>query len=172
MKDRELFIRYAIPCAGTLVQRGSTTQEVVDDLINRISESRELPENIENMFKVALAMCTLLAKKENKDEIDADIIRKYFLVEHDEIIEKRYKEMGDFDPEKCRTYPGQVIEMKEKTVILKTPKEEKEYKNILIPNLKTGDLVITHWGFVAEKTDIETAKKILKIKNISEDFFD
>jgi len=162
-------MKYALPCAGTLVKRGSVTQEVVDDLIQRISEGREIPENAEAVFKVANVMCRLFARNMDKTSIDDDVIRRYFLFEHDYVIDKRHQDVGDFDPEACRTCPGRVLQVKENTLLVKTPQHENEYRRDFVHNIKKGDFVVVHWDFAVEKIDRETVNKLLEIKHLSKD---
>ena len=167
VSDRKLFLKYAIPCAETLKKRGSITGEEIDKLITILRNNEEIPEGSEKVFKVALAMCSYIAMREGKREIDEEVIRRYFLYEHDKAIDQRFQEMGDFDPEACRTYPGKVAEVKEKTIFVRTPKGVKEYRNDFIRRVKKGDLVVVHRDFVVEKIDGKIAGMMLHIKGLS-----
>jgi hydrogenase maturation factor len=165
--NKPLFLKYAIPCAETLKERGDLTEEDIEKLTEIIKENKEIPADSEKPFKVALAMCSYIAMREGKREIDEEVIRRYFLYEHDKAIDQRFQEMGDFDPEACRTYPGKVAEVKEKTIFVRTPKGVKEYRNDFIRRVKKGDLVVVHRDFVIEKIDGKIAGMMLHIKGLS-----
>ncbi|MBL7160823.1 MAG: hypothetical protein ISS93_03170 [Candidatus Aenigmarchaeota archaeon] len=149
--DRLLFLKYALPCGQTLVKRGELSQGKLDSLIQKVSCSLDVPD-AERIFKVAYAHCSLLAKRAGKP-IDQKIIRQYFLEKHDEVIDKRFQEMRDFDPVQCQVLRGEVLEAGEKAVV-KTPSGTREFRTDFAPDLERGDRVILHWDFVVEKANL------------------
>ncbi|MBI2233256.1 MAG: hypothetical protein HYU56_05010 [Candidatus Aenigmarchaeota archaeon] len=162
-KSRMLFMKYAVPCAGTLVQRGSARQEYVDMLIAAVKNNRPIPKDAERIFKVAFAACSLIAKDSGKKEIDADIVHQYFLFGHDTAVSKRYGEMGDFDPQACRIRPGVVRKMGNGFAVVENSLGRSRYKADYC-DVKEGDLVVTHWDFIVEKIDRATTEKMKKQK--------
>ncbi len=144
-EDRLLFMRYALPCAGTLVKRGNINQEEVDRLIEIVKNKDEIPTGAENVFKVAMTACKLIAKDSGR-EIDSEIIRDYFINRHDEIIDKRFEEKKDFDPEACRVRKGVVSKASRGFATVGTKVYRTDFCNI-----RKGDTVVTHWDFVVEK---------------------
>jgi hypothetical protein len=151
--SRPLFMKYALPCAGTLVKRGKVRKEYIDELIDAVKSGKEIPAGAEKIFAVAFAACSLLAKDKGKDIIDDEIIHEYFLSGHDTIIEKRYEEMGDFDKEACRVCIGTVESKGTGKAEVKTKSGSSVFRTDFAPSLKKGDSVITHWDFIVEKTD-------------------
>ena len=77
-KSRLLFMKYALPCAGTLVKRGSVTKEYINRLIEAVKNNAVIPKNAEKIFKVAFSACSLIAIDTGKKEIGEKIIRKYY----------------------------------------------------------------------------------------------
>jgi len=118
IKDRLLFLKYALPCAGTLVQRGKISQKSINTAIKQVASDRSPKRNIEKIFKVANKECARIAKKMHKESIDSEVIRRYFLFEHDKVITERFKLMRDFNPSECRVYSGRIIKTGGKLAVL------------------------------------------------------
>lgn len=164
-RSRLLFMKYALPCAGTLVKRGDVKQEYADMLMDAVKNGKRIPEGAERIFKVALAACSLLAGDSGKKSIDEDVIRRYFLFGHDEVIGRRYEEMGDFDPQACRVTAGVVESAGRGFAVVRTLGGRKRYRADYC-NARKGDTVVTHWDFIVEKTDRETAGRMNSCRKI------
>lgn len=149
--DRLLFLKYAIPCAETLVQRKTISQKFLDGLLNSVKKNIAPKGEPEKIFKVAYAMCTSLALDSGKKGFDKKIIRDYFWFGHDDVIKERFELMRDFDPSHCKTYPGKVEETRNGTAIVLTCLGEKKYSTDFLPSAKKGDYVVVHRGFAVEK---------------------
>ncbi len=160
IEDRPLFLKYALPCASTLVKRGNVTQERVEKLKQLVSEGKVPEENVERMFKVANAMCESIAERMGKNAIDAEVIRQYFLLEHSKVVDDRYKLMGDFNPVDCKTYAGRVIETSDGSAVVETRLGRKNYKSLFAKDVKKGDIVAVHFDYIVEKIDDKMAKKM------------
>jgi len=163
-KARLLFLRYALPCAETLIKRGIVSKDYIRKLMKNISFNEKIPKDSERIFKTANLMCIKIAKKLGKKSIDEIAIRKYFLFEHDKIVDKRYKIFRDFDSLACMTYPGRILNLKNRRALVQTTIGKKKYKTNLIQGLKTGDNVVVHRNFVVEKINENLAKRLWKLK--------
>jgi len=142
--DKKLFLKYAIPCASTLVIRGDVKQQKIDELKNWVTtETGEEPtsEELHNIFKVASVLCTVTAQELGKDIIDSEVIHEYFLKKHDKIVEERWLEKQDFDKEKCK-------------IRIVTLDENSNYKKDFCPDAKIGDKVVVHYDYIIEKEQI------------------
>ena len=159
MTDRLLFLRYAVPCAGTLVQRGTMEQQAWDELIAAV-HAGNAPPDAEKLFKVAYAACSLLALDGGKKAIDSPLIRYYFRAGHDAVIDARYAEMQDFDPEACRVWAGAVTRVAPGKAWVLLPHEERECRTDFVPAAKPGDWVVVHWGFMVEPVTEKEAAQI------------
>ncbi len=154
--DRLLFLKYAVPCATTLVQRKAISQKKFEELLQNV-KSGVLPQGEpEKIFKVAFAMCSskALAKK---SAIGAEIIRDYFWFCHDAVIDERFELMRDFDPVHCRTFPGIVEEIKNGKAVVKTSIGALDCFLDFEQGAKKGAYVVVHRGFVVEKISKKTA---------------
>ena len=89
--DRDLFLKYAIPCGHVLVKRGDLKQETLDRIRDKVVFKQEVREDLEDIFPIAVRMCKLLAKKSGKSVIDQEVIRDYFWHEHPKAVEWRKK---------------------------------------------------------------------------------
>lgn len=160
IENRLLFLKYALPCAGTLVMRGNVPQEYVDHLVQLVSKGKVPEEDAESMFKVANAMCEFIAKRSGKETIDDDVIRQYFLMEHSRTVDDRFELMKDFDPVDCKTYACKVVEADGDSALLETPLGKRTYKTIFERDVKPGDNVVVHWGFIVERIPESLARKM------------
>jgi len=159
-EDRLLFLRYALPCARTLVKRGSVSQDRIDELMMMVSENRPPPEGAERIFVVANAMCGVIAKRMGKRGVDSEVIREYFLFEHSDVVDDRFELMRDFDPVGCKTYPGRVVGTGTGSAVVETVLGRRDYRTAFSESLRPGDDVVVHYDYVIEKIDAETTKRM------------
>jgi len=162
IKDKELFLRYAIPCGEVLVNRGELRGELLAKLNDSVKNKEEIETPIENVFKVASRMCTILAKQMGKKEIDSEVIRKYFLIEHEKAIKWRKDIKPDLKIKDCLVYPGRVLRIDQDKVLVRTPLGEKLFRKDFADGLKKKDWVSTHYDYIAEKIKADHINKMLK----------
>ncbi|MFH0711353.1 MAG: hypothetical protein V1944_02135 [Candidatus Aenigmatarchaeota archaeon] len=160
ISNRSLFFKYAIPCAETLVKRGVLDKKEFERMFDIVKKGKLPEKGSEQVFKVALAHLNFIAKQNNKQVIDEDVIREYFLFNHDKVVDDRFEEMKDFNPEACKVYFGIVNKTKGDTAIVETPDGTKSYKVDLVKGLSVDDLVVVHRDFVVEQISEELADKL------------
>ncbi len=160
IKDRLLFLKYALPCAGTLINRGKVSKEYVDELKEMVSVGNLPKDDAEKMFKVAIAMCDSFAERMGKEYVDEEVIRRYFLLEHDKVVDERYELMHDFNPTDCKTHSGKVIAMRGRVAEVETELGKREYDTRFASYVKEGDTVAVHFDFIVEKISEEVAAKM------------
>lgn len=136
--NKNLFLKYAIPCSSTLVMRGSVSQEVIDELKRKVIANEEITENLHDIFKVASVMCSATALDMGKTEIDAEVIREYFINRHDKAVKERWDLMKDFDKDKCK-------------VRVVTYESGTDLKEEFCSGVEPGDQVAVHYDYVIEK---------------------
>jgi hypothetical protein len=162
IKDKELFLRYAIPCGEVLVRRG----ELREDLLKRISDSlksrQEIDIPLENVFRVATRMCTILAKRMGRKEIDSEVIRRYFLIEHEKAIRWRKQIKPDISVKECKVYSGRVLRIDPDGILVKTRLGERMYRDDFAEDLQKKDWVSVHYDYIAEKIKSSQANKMIK----------
>lgn len=158
IKDLKLFLRYALPCAETLIRRGQVGRDVIELELEQAAVTGERPEtDAREVFPVAYARCSLIAKQAGKKVIDAEVIREYFWHHHDEAIEERHKEVGDFDKEACRVLLGKVAAVSPPTVW--TSLGKKECENPYGVEFSEGDHIVIHYSRIIEKLSEEQVKE-------------
>ena len=157
ISNRILFFKYAIPCAETLVKRGALDKKDFEKMFDAVKKGKEPEKNSEQVFKVALAHLNLIAKRNNRQVIDEETIREYFLFGHDKVVDDRFEEMKDFNPEACRVYFGIVNKIKNDAAVVETPDGNKSCKLDFVKGLAADDLVVVHRDFVVEKISDELA---------------
>jgi hydrogenase maturation factor len=162
--DRVLFLKYALPCASTLIKRGDASQHYIDNLVDLVSNGRVPKEDAEQMFKIANAMCNSVATRMKRNSIDTEVIRQYFLMEHSKVVDDRFELMGDFDPVDCKTYAGKVLEVHNGSAVVETALGQRKYRTIFVKSVKKDDNVAVHFDFIVEKITNDTANKMNEIR--------
>jgi hypothetical protein len=160
VEDKLLFLKYALPCASTLVRRGVVSQDYVDNLIRLVSEGKVPEKGAESMFKVANAVCEYIARDMGKSTIDAKVIRSYFLLNHSKVVDERFETMKDFNPTDCKTYSGIVTEVNGDSAVVETVLGRKRYRTDFCSDVKKDDRVAVHFDFIVEKISAELSKRM------------
>ena len=158
-EDKILFLKYAIPCGQILVKRGDYEQSLLDDIKEKTIRHEVENTDPEETFKIAVRMCYLSARKLGKEKIDTDVIREYFWHGHEEAVKWRAEVFRDIRLDACRVYPGQVVFVKDFATV-KTKLGSLEFRKDFLPDVQKGDFVITHYDYVIEKIDKETAEEL------------
>jgi hypothetical protein len=158
-KSRILFLKYALPCADTLVKRGFVEKRTVTDAIEDVTLGRKVGGHPERIFKTALKECGKIAGRLGNSLVTEGAVRQYFLFEHDDVIDIRYKIFHDFDPDRCRTYSGKIVGNN----VVKTITGSKRYRTF-VPSLKRGDFVVVHRSFIVESISRALAGRMRKSK--------
>jgi hypothetical protein len=162
IRDKELFLRYAIPCGEVLVKRGELKEELLKGLNDSVKNREEIEIPIENVFKVATRMCTILARQMDKKEIDSEVIRRYFLIEHEKAIKWRKQIKPDLKISECLVYPGRILRIDPDRILVKTKHGGKFFRDDFAEGLRKKDWVSTHYDYIAEKIKADHINKMLK----------
>lgn len=191
-EDRILFLKYAIPstwkghCSTpdfplrSIPAQGPNTQikeikmspEYIDQLIKTVSENKTPPEGAEDSYSFAMRMCEETRKKMNKKEIDADVIRRYFLFVHNTVVDQKHELRPDFDNIACKTYVGRVVEADGGWATVEIAAlGRRKYKTILAKKqeIKKDDIVTVHYDYIAERINTELAREIQAANAARED---
>jgi len=155
-----------LPCAYTFVKRGKLKKEELDKIIENFSRGNLPKKGFEEIFAVANAMLKIIAKKMGKEAIDAQVLRQYYLVDHDKVVDQRFEEVGDFDPIACKIRIGEVLAVSGSKAKVKTEFGLKEYRTYFVKDVKVGDKVIVHYDFIVEKFSEKIKKDLMKMKPV------
>jgi hydrogenase maturation factor len=163
ISDKELFLRYAIPCGEVLVKRGSLDPKLLKKAEKIVTDGKTANIDPSKMFPTAAKMCTLIAHKMGKKVIDQEVIRRYFLFEHEKAVRWRMRIYPDVVPEKCIVFPARVLRSGE-LLLVNTPAGKRILDTRFAPEVKRGDWVSMHYSYASEKISGETAKRMLRKK--------
>lgn len=168
LKDKKLFLNYAMPCIVERVRRGEFTQEEFEKFCEDIVQGKDVPEEeMYNLFPVAMNFIDNSAKKLDKvndDEVivDKDVIRQYFWYDHDSVVKTR---MNPDKQDYCLVLPGKVKEVHDKEGIVKTPKGEREVSLAFLGDQKLLNKHVTiHYYHACEIISEQEFNKLWEIK--------
>lgn len=172
-----LFLRYALPCTKERIKDGGLTQEEVDAM-TRLVLAEETPDEavISGMFPIAVLQCKRMAISMKRGAVDSEIIRRYFLLEHNSLLDK-FSGPGTYPPSKnCKIRLGTVMSITGDSAVVKIGLEPlAEYGMTLCKGkIRKGDEVDVHYDSIVERMPAEklgemrtagTAHRPEKLKN-------
>ena len=159
-----LFLRYALPstvgrvgelgsCSGDVITASKADPALVDQVSHGVLPDIDLRSN----FRVASAWCELIAKEMRRDSIDKDVIRAYFWLIHNAVIDRRANLGEKFDHAACRVRFGNIVGVdgEKKTATVETPDGELTCSTSFLRDASKGDRVATHFDYVTERVSPE-----------------
>lgn len=157
---KQIFLKFAVPCAFIIHQRGKIDDEMLADLELAAMGKKKIPRKIlEKIFWKAFERIDLVAKEMNLKRWDESVIREYFLHRHNDFIENgydSYKNAPASLKELCKVQEGTVVELQKKFGIAKLPNGKiRTFIPIFIPDIKIGDKILLHYGYVVERVASE-----------------
>ena len=162
---RKIFFAYALPCLEVRVSKGELSIKQAKNIIKSYSSGEELPARMEEYFVRAKERCSKTAEERGKTNIDAEVVRRCFRLEHDKYIDEEAKLNQIRNPNYCRVWPGIVVALKDhRHALVRTPKKDRIYRTEFVPNLQEMDLVAVHRDFVSEIITSEIKDKMLDVK--------
>ncbi|MBM3234051.1 hypothetical protein FJZ19_03065 [Candidatus Pacearchaeota archaeon] len=147
-----VFFRYSAGCAYQLFNLGRITKQDYDEIKNFRARG-EIPDRafLEKVYPVAIERIKRLATSLGRDYWSIEIIKKYFLEEHNRVIDRGegyYAQAPDVIKELCKVRVGIVTGKEDRGFIVYTVdfggREEKVVGKYL-PNAKKGDKISAHW---------------------------
>lgn len=150
------FQRYACPCASvllTLKRIDKATFDKVNELT--LKDQAMTREDLEKIFPEAFRRIKKLALNMDKDYWDVEVLKQYFLRgEHNKEIDSGdgfYAAAPPSLKELCKVHKAEVVLIKENVLKVKIGDKHRVVVNKFIPEIKLGDNVTVHYGFVVEK---------------------
>ena len=152
------FLKYAYPCSFVLVDLGKITDDKRKELEQKLLANEPIDrEELESIFKAAFKRLKEIAKQEDKDYWDLDVIKEYFFGEkHNDFIDKQdgmYAEVSPTIRELCKVHKAEVTDKRGNILTVKYEGISRNIFATLVPNVKIGDKVSVHWAFAIEKVD-------------------
>jgi len=155
MSPERYFFMYAFPCAHLKLERGDINEEEYKNLekmfLNNDSPTREV---LERIFSPAFFWIKQIAKRENKDIWDFDVIKKYWETEHNEIIDKGkgvYAKFPKSLKDLCKIQNAEVIDKHGNFLKVKYNQSERGVFDSILSNIKIGDKVRIHYAYAVER---------------------
>ncbi|MEM4260162.1 MAG: hypothetical protein QXG00_02900 [Candidatus Woesearchaeota archaeon] len=155
-----LFMKYAVPCAYTLVELKKITEADKKELENKTRKEIPLPkEKLEVLFSEAYRRLSEVAKKIEKNPWDKEVIIKYFREGlHNKFIDDgdgMYAKLDKSYCERCKIRIGTVEAIKyvgKKLILDVKYDDQKRFVFAdFIRNPKIGDKVTIHHFYACEK---------------------
>ena len=150
---RRLFFLYAHPCTEVLVSMRKHTRKQMLGI--RKAALRKDYSTSAFFFPTASRE---IAKLAGNKKVDARLVRRYFLEEHDRIVRER-----GADWRVCVVWPAKVIATNGSNARVRTPLGEKNV-NIDFCPCKKGDLVTVHYNHACEQITSREFERLNKRK--------
>lgn len=152
IEDKLFFLRFALPSAKTLIDMGILTKKEVSKAMQSVSEGKIPEDHLDKKFGVAYISCINLSKEMKKNCIDSEVIERYALQRHNFLVENVPGFMGA-SAEACRAYEGEVIGISDESALIETCVGRDFYDTSLLKNIRVGDYVIVHRGYVVKNNN-------------------
>jgi len=169
LKEKRLFLNYAIPCIAERVRRGEFTQEEFEKFCEDLSKGKEpTDEELYSLFPVAMNFISNSAQKldkikDNEVIIDKDVIHQYFWYDHDSVVKNR---MNPDKQDYCLVLPAKIKEVDGKEGLVETPKGERQVSLAFIGNKNLINKHVTiHYYHACEIISEEEFNKLWGQKN-------
>lgn len=155
MRSEEYFFRYAFPCSQVLLQLKRISEADYDSLEGMFLR-REVPARgkLEETFPVAFVRIKKLAARMDKNYWDFDVIKEYWLRDHNEVIDRGegiYEVAPESFKRMCRINVADVVEREGDNIIVRYGENKRVVSNFLVPDVTVGEKVRIHYGYAIEK---------------------
>lgn len=154
MAPEQYFLKYALPCSYVLVEQKRLSKEQQRNLENKLLNNESISrEELEKSFPEAFRRINELALRSKKDPWSIEVIRKYWIEEHNKYIDKgegMYSKFSNEFKEICKVHKAKVIEIKDNILTVSYDKKTRKVLSNLIPNVKLNKIVTIHQGYAIE----------------------
>lgn len=149
------FFKYAFPCAFLKLERKEITKKEYSEMEKKFCNGGSIgKKNLERIFKPAFVRIKRLAERMQKDFWSIDVIKEYWLNEHNNLIDENdggwAEQTGRFK-DLCKVHMAEIIEERDKSLLVRYGNMRREVYNVLVPNAKKGDRVTIHFSYAIEK---------------------
>jgi len=157
VSPEKYFLMYSFPCIGNLLHENKISKSDASNLENILFQNKTIERNfLEFCFPNAFRRIKTVAKEMEKNYWDMEVIRKYWLEEHNKFID-----LGDGDYAKatpsfrelCKVHKAEVVEKKKNVITVKYGEVLRKVFAKFVPDVSIGDKVTVHLAFAIEKLD-------------------
>lgn len=146
----DVFLKYALPCAFILRDKGEITQAQLDELhVCATSAKPVRKEILEKVFHAAFEKI-----KRRTDSWDTSVVRRYFREQHNDDIDCKegyYATCGELNRELSKVHLAEVTDIKDRMLAVSFDGKTRNVFKDLVPDAKIGDKVYIHFFFAVEK---------------------
>ncbi|MBN3037692.1 MAG: hypothetical protein JW834_04580 [Candidatus Diapherotrites archaeon] len=151
IRDRKLFLSYAIPCLAARVRRGELSASEQGSIEREFLERGDISSRVENLFPVALKMLELEARNLGKPHIDSDVIRSYFSKSHADHVRRQMEVQPDLDPRECVCHTVTIVDVHHAEYTVEGPVGRVRVSKWTVPEAKRGDKLRIHYTKAVER---------------------
>ena len=159
--SEDVFFKYSADCAYDLFSLKLISEEDYRNVqFHREKGTTPGRDYLQRIFPNAIRRIERLAKSLGRDVWDSYVIRKYFLEEHNNVIDNReglYEKATPQVIRLCKVRVGRIIE---KGAIGKVTSYKVDYGDMIenvigkyLPDANIGDKISTHWRFAVERVN-------------------
>ncbi len=150
------FLKYAFPCSFVLKKRKEITEKEFNLLQDSVTNGKILPRRfLEKIFFRAFRRIEKLAQEMSKDKWDIEVLRKYFFVRHNCVIDNgqdEYRRAPEVLKSLCKVHKAKIIQVNEDSLVVEYDGRKKRVvSKLLVPEVVEGNLVTIHYGYAVEK---------------------
>ena len=154
MKPEQYFFKYAFPCAQVLLDQHKIDKAAYDELKRRFYANEDVSKkDLEQIFVNGFRRLKIVANKMGKQPWDNEVIRRYFVEEHNQFIDEgegEYANFGEDFRSVCKVYEAEIIDKKDNILTVKYNNTTRKVLGDIVKNAKVGDKVTIHLGFAIE----------------------
>ncbi|NQU97913.1 HypC/HybG/HupF family hydrogenase formation chaperone [Candidatus Woesearchaeota archaeon] len=159
MKPEQYFLKYSFPCAHVLVEMGSIDEKKFEELKENVLNNKVMDrEELMILFPSAFRRIMEVAVKMKKDVWDVDVLKKYFLDEHNMYIDAKdgnYEKYGSHFRDFCKVHKAKVVHKEGDVLTVEFGEKSRNVLSDILPEAEVGDTVTVHQGFAVEKVKNE-----------------
>jgi hypothetical protein len=157
MKSEQYFLKYGFSCAEVLLTQEHISEEKYKEIRQNaikgiVMNRQELMDTFQNAFR----RIKEVANKMGKDVWDLEVMKKYFLEEHNKYIDAgdgSYSKFPKTFCELCKVKKGIVIDKNDFSYKVNIDGKEMNVLSELLPDAQIGDKVTIHHAFAVEKLE-------------------
>ncbi|MBU0472481.1 MAG: HypC/HybG/HupF family hydrogenase formation chaperone [Nanoarchaeota archaeon] len=157
MTPEQFFLKYSFPCAHVLVEMGSIDEAKLEELKKNVLNNEIMNRGeLMMLFPSAFRRISEVASRMNKPVWNVDVMKRYFLEEHNDYIDKRdgnYSKFTDGFADFCKVYRGEVIHKDGDALTVRFGERVRTVFSDILPGVVVGDKVTFHQAFAVEKVD-------------------
>ena len=158
MSPERYFLMYAFPCVRNLLHEDKISKKDASTLESVLFENRKIERTyMEFCFPNAFRRIKIIANEMNKDYWNIDVLKKYWLEEHNKFIDEgdgAYAYATPTFKELCKVRKAEVAEIVDKKrsiILINYDGFSRRVFSTLLPNVSKGDKVTVHLAYAIER---------------------